>query len=589
MSAWREAASVATDSSETPLSVVDNTTMAAIAVTPAVLSPIARPAAGKVSKRDRARFHATEFHRAYALAALAPYLSKTSLLEALAVAKAIAFLPARFEALAAVVPYLSKTERGVALREALVICDHRLPAIVRARGLMNIAPHLPETLLFEAFQKAKDIVADRPDALAAFAPYLPELHREAAIRDGLLASKTSDQFVRASVLTVLAPHLPEALFSDALAGASAISSKALRARTLAALCSYLPKKIDRYPILLRALDDAQEISDSGYDPYRAHALAELAPRLPNALIVKAMRIAESIASLPDSANAVVALAPYVTDFHRDNILHHALTKARTISDLFDRIRTVATLVPSLSRHQRRVILNETLVSAKTIADPFEYARTIATLAPYLRKTERENNVDDALLKISNVSVYTAPPSNKKVRSPNGRANLFVVGQTNVDARSEYSISIEYNNNSSTMTEIEFNIAKAFAEAGLPRIDERTSASIVLILAVSGTLVAMEPHLLAAIARNTAGEASRKPTSILNRAAAAERLLKACEEQKREFEAAAAESGAQLRVAYRLLQTYKTLRKISVGVAELAVDDRLRAARALAHRAEKLRP
>lgn len=113
-----------------------------------------------------------EWHRAAALATLAPHLSPDLLGEALEIARAIDAEDARAHALEALAPHLPPDLLVEALAEARTIYDERS----RAHALAALAPRLLPNLLAEALAAARAIIDElrRAFTLAALAPQLAQ-------------------------------------------------------------------------------------------------------------------------------------------------------------------------------------------------------------------------------------------------------------------------------------------------------------------------------------------------------------------------------------------------------------------------------
>lgn len=112
--------------------------------------------------------------------------------EAIAIAGPIEAHDIRAHALAAIAPYLPRTTRGVALHEALAAVRRIDYEIKRHRPLVALAGHLPPPLLQTVLTIAKSITA--PDwfarAMAGIAPHLPDAQRLATLQEALAAVRS---------------------------------------------------------------------------------------------------------------------------------------------------------------------------------------------------------------------------------------------------------------------------------------------------------------------------------------------------------------------------------------------------------------
>ncbi|TRU36999.1 MAG: trypsin-like serine protease, partial [Microcystis aeruginosa Ma_MB_F_20061100_S20] len=193
----------------------------------------------------------------------------------------------------------------------------------QAEGLMAISPYLSPTLLPEALAVARGIGDEylRAEVLTGLAPHLPEILPEALE----VARGIGDESYRAEALTGLAPHLPESLLPEALEIARGIGNEDYRAGALTGLAPHLPESL-----LPEALAVARGIGD---ESSRARALTELAPHLPESLLPEALAVARGIGYESYRATALTGLAPHLPI----SLLPEALEIARAIGDKSDRV------------------------------------------------------------------------------------------------------------------------------------------------------------------------------------------------------------------------------------------------------------
>ncbi|GAK58799.1 NB-ARC domain protein [Candidatus Vecturithrix granuli] len=325
----------------------------------------------------------SEWQRAEVLAALAPHLPEALLEEALLAAQAIESEWQRAEVLAVlVVPHLPKAMLPEPLSAAQVIESEG----GRPKALSELAPHLPETLLWAARIAALKIrIAAlkinyeyrRTDTLAALEPHLPEAQRTAVLREALSAAQAIEsEYDRAKVVTALAPHLPAALLLEALRAAQAIRDKDDRAKVLAALAPRLPEAL-----LPEALSVAQAIQDEWR---RVQALTALASRLPTALLPDALSVAQAIQDEWQRVQALTALASrlptaLLPDEQRAAALREALSVAQAIQDEKDRAKALAVLAPHLCKE----LLSEALTLAPAIDYADNRAQALKSVVPRL--------------------------------------------------------------------------------------------------------------------------------------------------------------------------------------------------------------
>ncbi|NEP64924.1 MAG: hypothetical protein F6K02_05570 [Moorea sp. SIO3A5] len=305
---------------------------------------------------DCARGLDHERYRAKALVALAPHLPEELLPQALDCARGIEGEYDRALALGALAPYLPEELLPQALDCARGLDHERY----RAKALVALAPHLPEELLPQALDCARglDHERSRADALVALAPHLPDVLPQALD----CARGLSHQEYRADALVALASHFPD-LLPQALDCARGLSDKSDRALALVALAPYFPD------LLPQALDCARGLD---HERSRADALVALAPHLPDVLLPQALDYARGISDEKYRAKALVALAPYFPD-----LLPQALDCARGISDEYERVDALVALAPHLTD-----VLPEALDCARGLSDQYHRALALGALAPH---------------------------------------------------------------------------------------------------------------------------------------------------------------------------------------------------------------
>jgi hypothetical protein len=343
--------------------------------------------------------------RVGALRALAPYLSSELAGFAL---EAVADDP---DGLAAVAPYLT-TEL---LRRALDAAagDPDLLAV--------LAPYLPHELFTDAIADAKS--ADReehPLALAALAAHVPDelladtlglltapnayLHARAlavlcrhlpaeqqarARDDAIAAAATTPPPQRAEVLALLGPVLPNNVFADAVAAASLAATRPyFRAEPLAALAPHLP-----HEYLADALEATRHV-----DPYLgASALAALVPQLDKELLREALAIGLRARRSEHRAHALAALAPQLPEDERAGLLEDALAAANEVTDSARRGPILAAIAVQLPEPQCVETFGAALAAAQAVPEPAARAHALADIAAVAPDEQRDRIVEEAML------------------------------------------------------------------------------------------------------------------------------------------------------------------------------------------------
>ncbi|GCA75115.1 regulatory protein AfsR [Microcystis aeruginosa NIES-2520] len=377
-----------------------------------------------------ARAIGDESRRAEALTGLAPHLPESLLYEALAVARAIGDEYNRALALTGLAFYVPTvlpealavdraiwSESGRALRAlALTGLAPHLPesllfealAVARrigdAKALTGLAPHLPESLLPEALEVARGIENEynRALALTGLAPHFPEVLPEAlavvrGIGKDISLVWQLNEYKLAEALTGLAPHLPESLLPEALEIARGIGNEHYRARALTELAPHLPESLlsevlevaraigDEYnrakaltglaPYLPEVLPEALEVARRiGSEEYRAEALTGLAPHLPVSLLPEAIEIVGAIGNEYHRAEVLTGLAPHLPE----SLLPEALEVARGIRQEYHRAKALTGLAPYVPE-----VLSEALEVVRAIGYEYSRAKALTGLAPHL--------------------------------------------------------------------------------------------------------------------------------------------------------------------------------------------------------------
>ncbi len=294
----------------------------------------------------------------------------------------------RSQALAAVAPYLDRAELDQALREALAAARAIENKQSRSHAIAALAPHLTEPLLPEAMEVAQAIdEGDRSQVLAALAPRLTEPMLHVALAT---ARATRDVGFWSQALAALAPRLTEPMLREVLEAARSIEHEGARSYALAALALHLTE-----PMLRVALEAARVIKNEGA---RSQALAALAPRL--AELGQAADALSVTRDIPDDrwrSQSLAELAPRLTE----PMLHEALETARAIRDEGFQSGVLAALAPqatwwvirdvsfrshalaALAPRLTEPILREALEAARAIENEGARSQALAALAPRL--------------------------------------------------------------------------------------------------------------------------------------------------------------------------------------------------------------
>ncbi|QEH37826.1 Regulatory protein AfsR [Aquisphaera giovannonii] len=369
--------------------------------------------------------------RVKALAALAPHLPPSLMIQALEAARAIGDERLRTDALIACALHLPVAERDRALAQALEAARTIKHDWDKSHALVALAPHLSPLLTPQALEAARTIRDEeyRTLAMLALAPHLSGLERDRVLAQALEAAReTWNPWRQSGLLIGLAPSLPTPLISQALETARAIGDQRARTSVLVALAPRLPAQ-ERDRVLAQALEAVRTIGDqearsrylavvaphlSGLErdrvlaqaleaarairsPWRqSEVLIGLTPQLPTPLISQALETARAIGDEVARSGALVALAPRLPAQERDRVLAQALEEARAIGDRSAGTRAMAALKPYLPAPERDYLLAQALEAA--LAIEYEAARSdaLVILAPHFLTPEHDRVLAKAL-------------------------------------------------------------------------------------------------------------------------------------------------------------------------------------------------
>jgi len=162
--------------------------------------------------------------------------------EALTLAYGLDEADLRAVALCSVVGFLDGSQKPVAAREALAAAQSSQDDAVRVIVFESFAADFPDEIIDEALALTQEMsdVAHRACAVAALAPRLRDVDREAAIREAFAhIDRTDDTWTRNEVLCCLVKQLPVDLHAQALVHARALEDEWANADALGALSEVL--------------------------------------------------------------------------------------------------------------------------------------------------------------------------------------------------------------------------------------------------------------------------------------------------------------------------------------------------------------
>jgi hypothetical protein len=178
------------------------------------------------------------------MCSLAPYLSTELLNDTLNTARQIHKPAERAQALIRVSACFAAPEAVALLDEAVSAGDTITDATTRTVLLSELAARLTPERRRELLEQARQLAnaSQRVSVLTNLAPHLPETDGVSTLRDAIASlPQIAEENERADALRRLTPFLPSELVSQALKAATAISNSEKRAKTIEALATRLPE------------------------------------------------------------------------------------------------------------------------------------------------------------------------------------------------------------------------------------------------------------------------------------------------------------------------------------------------------------
>ena len=246
----------------------------------------------------------------------------------------------------------------------------------RARELVGLAPYVQEPLRTEIFQEALDTAAtikdeyDRLDILVELAPGLPEellwqiLEVVPAIRD---------EADRAGVLAELAPALSRsrAQLERALDLAQEIEEDEYRAMALAGLAPYCSQDLhDRVLSLMGLIREERD---------RAQALTALIPHLAEPFLRDALQETRNMHDGLSQVRLLTELVTYLPNQLKTEVTQEVLELVRDIDDREYRVEVLVKLAPFVPEERLHQVLQE----VQLLWDESCRARALTDLIPYI--------------------------------------------------------------------------------------------------------------------------------------------------------------------------------------------------------------
>jgi hypothetical protein len=310
-----------------------------------------------------------EYWRVKMLADLVPELSKSLreqvVREALAVVREMGNKRDRDRALSELVSRLAELGR---FREALATACAIEHSHWRAEALLRLPSDMPARLLLKALVKAR-MIPDKGDQIrvvSGLAPHLPDPLRDQTLRDALAMAQTiQDKGGRILALARLAPHLPEPQRKRILrhaaweAAGMGIEDERVEAFSLTLAAALFAESGD--PRM--ALRATRWILN---EKWKAHALLNSAPYLPQDFLQKALAMARKIKNKRYQARALSGLVPWLPTPLQKQVVQEALSAADEIGDRRYQAEVASGLAPHLSVTEQEQVVREQLTVLRDI-------------------------------------------------------------------------------------------------------------------------------------------------------------------------------------------------------------------------------
>ncbi len=220
----------------------------------------------------------------------------------------------------------------------------------QTRVLVNLAPYLPENMLYLALSRVQAIrnSHQRGQALAKLAPHLPAgLLPQALDIARAIGDWCEQAWVLVSLVYVMPPAMREQVFDVALH----VGNDQHRAEVLVSLAESLHAiSSDVGGELARVLDDVATIETGDH---RAMALAGIAPFLPQTLHQRLFDAVRSTKRSHDRARALVGVVPHLPE----SLLRQVWDMVRELDQEDERVQVLVVLVPRLPAGLVRVVLS----------------------------------------------------------------------------------------------------------------------------------------------------------------------------------------------------------------------------------------
>lgn len=287
---------------------------------------------------------------------LVPILPAPLLPEALSIARTVQPDYVRYKSLSKLFVRTPEQSRDEAFQELLGLAKTIGP-YSRHTMFTELAPHLSEDRLHKAIALLRDAggATGEPETMLELAHYLQEPERSEILLRTLEAAKElpestmSGRQPRAETLirmvSVLSGSARQDTITAAIAASRQIAMPAARARALARIA----EAVDEPRSSVALAEAVEAVASISYSEEKAKLLIELAPALPEALLLRAVQAARGIDEARLQVKALTALAVRFPEPSKSAWVAEAWAAAAAINARADAFRDIAVYLPEPRR------------------------------------------------------------------------------------------------------------------------------------------------------------------------------------------------------------------------------------------------
>ncbi len=321
-----------------------------------------------------------DFARARTLAKLAPQLSEAEKPIALTLARALQDAGARARALSSLATVLPKEQRHAVLQEALKTARQIVNPWLRVRAYAPIATRLSAeekiVVAQEMLRTTTRIENDwqRGRALGLLAHVAPPKVKAQAVK---VADAIGTPYVRALALSAYADRLTNNQQIEVLQAAPLVVDEWLRASLLTAVAQHVPREYYQ-----QALAEIRQLQDRAARVVALNDLAaqRAAPEQEQlALRLEALKLARKIEEAGEHAEMLMVLLDTLPDEVQSSVALDALTALRAVPDASLRAPLLADWLDVAPAGMKTEVVAEALAGARQIEDTDSRAEAIGGL------------------------------------------------------------------------------------------------------------------------------------------------------------------------------------------------------------------